>query len=185
MTQAPRLPPRAASRGIGVDDSRVLHFRNLYCFSHIPHAHFFSQISLFIFPTMAHAGLSSAQLLPRFLLPRLSWQSLQAGPANIQTIRALSTVSSYHTTSIKPIESPSKRYTVLSKQHAAPRSKTTISQNPVHRRAFHATPRRGRDHHFDTLKFVQRLQEEGFTEAQSVAMMKVLSDVIQERLEVS
>jgi len=28
---------------------------------------------------------------------------------------------------------------------------------------------------------VQRLQEEGFTEDQSVAMMKVLNDVIEER----
>lgn len=54
--------------------------------------------------------------------------------------------------------------------------------NPVHGRAFHATARRARDHHFDTLKFVQRLQEEGFTEPQAVAMMKVLSDVIEERL---
>jgi len=131
---------------------------------------------------MAHAGLNSAQMLPRFLLPRLSWQSLQAGPANLQTIRALSTVSSSHTTSFKPVEGPSKRYTVLSKQNAFPRSKPSISQNPAHHRAFHATARRYRDHHFDTLKFVQRLQEEGFTEAQSVAMMKVLSDVIQERL---
>jgi len=130
---------------------------------------------------MAQAGLSSAQMLPRFLLPRLSWQSLQAGPANLQTIRALSTTSSL--ISYKPVESPSKRYTVLSKANILPRSKPSISQNPAHRRAFHATARQCRDHHFDTLKFVQRLQEEGFTEAQSVAMMKVLSDVIQERLD--
>lgn len=51
----------------------------------------------------------------------------------------------------------------------------------VMRRAFHATSRRQRDHHFDTLKFVQKLQSEGFTEEQSVAMMKVLNDVIEER----
>ncbi len=62
------------------------------------------------------------------------------------------------------------------------RPRLTILENPVHRRAFHATARQARDHHFDTLKFVQRLQEEGFTEAQAVAMMKVLSDVIEERL---
>lgn len=48
-------------------------------------------------------------------------------------------------------------------------------------RALHATAPRRRDHHFDTLKFVKRLQSEGFTEEQSVAMMKVLSDVIEER----
>lgn len=45
------------------------------------------------------------------------------------------------------------------------------------------TARRFRDHNFDTLRFVQRLQEEGFTEAQSVAMMKVLSDVIEESIQ--
>jgi len=51
----------------------------------------------------------------------------------------------------------------------------------VSHRAFHASPARRRDHHFDTLKFVQRLEEEGFTEEQAVAMMKVLNDVIEER----
>jgi hypothetical protein len=49
------------------------------------------------------------------------------------------------------------------------------------RRDFSATTARGRDHHFDTLKFVQRLKDEGFTEEQAVAMMKVLGDVIEER----
>lgn len=51
------------------------------------------------------------------------------------------------------------------------------------RRAFHATPARPRDHHFDTLKFVKRLQREGFSEEQSVAMMRVLNDVIQESIQ--
>lgn len=46
---------------------------------------------------------------------------------------------------------------------------------------FHSTAPVLRDHHFDTLKFVQRLQEEGFSEAQSVALMSALSDVIEER----
>lgn len=54
-------------------------------------------------------------------------------------------------------------------------------QNPSLHRAFHATPRQSKEHHFDTLKFVQRLQEEGFSEKQAVAMMRVLSDVIEER----
>lgn len=58
-----------------------------------------------------------------------------------------------------------------------------LLQNPALRRSFHATVPRGRDHHFDTLKFVQRLQSEGFTEEQSVAMMKVLNDVIQESIQ--
>jgi E3 ubiquitin-protein ligase SHPRH len=40
-----------------------------------------------------------------------------------------------------------------------------------------------RDHHFDTLKFVQRLKDDGFSEEQAVAMMKVLNDVIQESIQ--
>lgn len=48
-------------------------------------------------------------------------------------------------------------------------------------RPFSGTAAARRDHHFDTLKFVQRLKDEGLTEEQSVAMMKILSDVIEER----
>jgi len=55
------------------------------------------------------------------------------------------------------------------------------THNPNTKRSFHASAPRRRDHHFDTLKFVQRLQEDGFSEEQSVAMMKVLNDVIEER----
>lgn len=51
------------------------------------------------------------------------------------------------------------------------------------RRRFHVSTPMRRDHHFDTLKFVQRLQSEGFTEEQSVAMMKVLNDVIEESIQ--
>lgn len=54
--------------------------------------------------------------------------------------------------------------------------------NPA-RRAFHASAPRQRDHHFDTLKFVQRLKDEGFSEEQAVAMMRVLNDVIQESIQ--
>ncbi|KAL1965617.1 hypothetical protein VTN77DRAFT_5294 [Rasamsonia byssochlamydoides] len=51
------------------------------------------------------------------------------------------------------------------------------------RRAFHASAAMARDHHFDTLKFVQRLKKEGFSEEQAVAMMRVLNDVIQESIQ--
>jgi hypothetical protein len=47
--------------------------------------------------------------------------------------------------------------------------------------AFHTGAALQKDHHFDTLKFVQRLQAEGFSEEQSEALMRVLSDVIEER----
>lgn len=49
--------------------------------------------------------------------------------------------------------------------------------------AFSTTPRRTKDHHFDTLKFVHRLRREGFTEDQAVAMMRVLGDVIEESIQ--
>ncbi|KAI4612334.1 hypothetical protein J4E81_004457 [Alternaria sp. BMP 2799] len=51
------------------------------------------------------------------------------------------------------------------------------------RRNFSATARQSKDHHFDTLKFVQRLKEEGFTEEQAEGMMRVLSDVIEESIQ--
>lgn len=46
---------------------------------------------------------------------------------------------------------------------------------------FHASARRARDHHFDTLGFVERLRSEGFTEEQAAALMKILNDVMEER----
>lgn len=51
------------------------------------------------------------------------------------------------------------------------------------RRTFHASAVLARDHHFDTLKFVRRLKDEGFSEEQAVAMMRVLNDVIQESIQ--
>lgn len=128
---------------------------------------------------MANAGFTSAQLLPRFLLPRLSWQAV---PVQCNSIRALSTLSIGYQSPSHSKRPTSKGDSTRSTLHAVPRAaKSSMLQSPTIKRAFHATARQYRDHHFDTLKFVQRLQEEGFTEAQSVAMMKVLSDVIEER----
>ncbi|KAL9115510.1 MAG: hypothetical protein Q9227_000831 [Pyrenula ochraceoflavens] len=53
----------------------------------------------------------------------------------------------------------------------------------VARRSFSATALRSKDHHFDTLKFVTRLKDEGFSEEQAVAMMRVLNDVIEESIQ--
>ncbi|RVD83584.1 uncharacterized protein DFL_007968 [Arthrobotrys flagrans] len=50
-------------------------------------------------------------------------------------------------------------------------------------RGFSSTSPLRRDHHFDTLKFVERLKSEGFTETQSVAIMRVLSDAIEESIQ--
>ncbi|MCJ1385222.1 hypothetical protein MMC17_008343 [Xylographa soralifera] len=53
----------------------------------------------------------------------------------------------------------------------------------VSHRSFHTSSALYRDHHFDTLKFVQRLKDEGFSEEQATAMMRVLSDVIEESIQ--
>jgi len=133
--------------------------------------HFFLPV-----PYISMATATISQALPRFLLPRLSWQQV---PLQHNAVRGLSTIPARYDG--HPRQKALQAKKVPTKYDASHRTRTSILENPVHRRAFHATARRARDHHFDTLKFVQRLQEEGFTEAQSVAMMKVLSDVIEER----
>ncbi|KAG5925014.1 hypothetical protein E4U53_003362 [Claviceps sorghi] len=123
----------------------------------------------------------AAEMLPRFLLPRLSW----AGPGPVsasRTARPLSVSQAarniafrwhHHSTLTEP-----------SRQDAPRRPwQWAPAKGPVPSRAFHTTAPRRRDHHFDTLKFVKRLQSEGFTEEQSVAMMKVLNDVIEESIQ--
>ena len=67
-------------------------------------------------------------------------------------------------------------------QWAQRRSRQPSIQSTA-KRAFSKTAVRAKDHHFDTLKFVQRLKDEGFTEPQAVAMMKVLGDVIEESIQ--
>jgi alkylhydroperoxidase family enzyme len=53
------------------------------------------------------------------------------------------------------------------------------------RRAFSQTTSLSKDHHFDTLKVVEKLKEEGFTEEQAMSLMRVLNDVIEERYALS
>lgn len=57
------------------------------------------------------------------------------------------------------------------------------NKTQIMRRPFSTTPLLLRDHHFDTLKCVQRLKAEGFSEEQAKAMMLVLSDVIEESIQ--
>ncbi|KFX88853.1 hypothetical protein V495_02010 [Pseudogymnoascus sp. VKM F-4514 (FW-929)] len=128
---------------------------------------------------MAQKAITGAQVLPRFLLPQLSWQGRAATaqlPVRRTSLFAAYSTDSYgqnrHATTITPQRSMFQR-----KDGAA------ITQNLPMRRAFSSSPMRSRDHHFDTLKFVKRLKDEGFTETQSVAMMKVLSDVIEESIQ--
>ena len=147
--------------------------------------------------------MNPVQTLPRFLLPRLSW----TGPLSVPTSTAAAIPSAsaivfrqardaskgagwqptprrfLHPAGVSPATKSDGLRDGNSRNLAArhrPNS-SIIVRNPALRRAFHASATRSRDHHFDTLRFVQRLQEEGFTEEQSVAMMKVLNDVIEER----
>ncbi|KAI1432400.1 hypothetical protein GGR50DRAFT_601250 [Xylaria sp. CBS 124048] len=130
---------------------------------------------------MANTAGRAVNSLPRFLLPRLSWT--EPTPSSLRAV-------SYASASQPTPQGP--RITPFHTGFQSPLSRTTrahedkasmLQRNPSLRRAFHATAPRGRDHHFDTLKFVQRLQGEGFTEDQSVAMMKVLNDVIEESIQ--
>jgi hypothetical protein len=127
---------------------------------------------------MANIGLVAAQTLPRFLLPKLSWHAGHAGP---QSLRTLSTVAATLFWTGNSSDGGRRRISSSTPNLAKVEARSSILKLLQNRRSFHATTRQLRDHHFDTLKFVERLKEEGFTEEQSVAMMKVLSDVIEER----
>jgi hypothetical protein len=63
------------------------------------------------------------------------------------------------------------------------RALSPIAPIPALARTFSASASKFKDHQFDTLKFVQRLQQEGFSEEQAVAIMKVLGDVIEESIQ--
>lgn len=131
-----------------------------------------------ILPAMANA----TQILPRFLLPRLSWTA----PVGQPLAKASVAFAPRHSQRSWHAPPPSRSmHTERPSQRLLANNSVTSTRSqprqPALRRAFHASALRQRDHHFDTLKFVQRLQSEGFTEEQSVAMMKVLNDVIQER----
>lgn len=140
---------------------------------------------------------NSMQTLPRFLLPRLSWTAPTAALGNSpsssqQSLRAAAAISRSWN---KPPSPQTARFHAAAAVSVGPRRpsayqtrtkpKSSLLQQhqPALARAFHVTRPRARDHHFDTLKFVQRLRDEGFTEEQSVAMMKVLNDVIEESIQ--
>lgn len=125
--------------------------------------------------------------IPRFLLPQSSWkgsiptsrllaqsyirpQSLSLLPRRPFSIKA-------HPLNQIPHVRPSIADTVRIICPQVPRDFVAWS------RPFSTTEKLGRDHHFDTLKFVQRLKDEGFSEEQSKAMMLVLSDVIEESIQ--
>ncbi|KAH7077304.1 hypothetical protein FB567DRAFT_147733 [Paraphoma chrysanthemicola] len=123
-------------------------------------------------------------VLPQSLLPRLSCPSRIARPVSIgafEARRSRSTTLSTRcatrpvTAAIQQCSSPRWRVS----PHSVASNVSTVKP----RRHFSATATQQKDHHFDTLKFVQRLKEEGFTEEQAEGMMRVLSDVIEESIQ--
>ncbi|KAK1827190.1 DUF1640-domain-containing protein [Podospora conica] len=135
--------------------------------------------------------MNTAQTLPRFLLPRLSWAGTPLSPATTRGVCGIifgqqqqqqQGAARRWQDANRPMSTGSLcRHTTP--QARPPPTNSLIRDAPALRRSFHASAARRRDHHFDTLKFVQRLEEEGFTEEQSAAMMKVLNDVIEESIQ--
>jgi hypothetical protein len=120
--------------------------------------------------------------LPRFLHPQLSW-SARAGRS--PALSALEARRHQYSSAPKRCAT-TPIATAIQQQHTQrwPNRSQHATKHPSaleSRRQFSATAPQLKDHHFDTLKFVQRLQDEGFTEEQAEGMMKVLGDVIEER----
>lgn len=124
-----------------------------------------------------------AEQLSRSLLPRLSWTASAIRPTAATAVPAQ-----------QRIAAPSQRTTATtafarnawaSRRNSAlkmPSSSPLLSASSLHR-TFSASPSLHKDHHFDTLKFVQRLESSGFTREQSTSIMRVLASVIEESIQ--
>jgi len=132
------------------------------------------------------APMLSKTAIPRFLLPQNSWKSTSAFRPVAQTVFE----TRRHRTSIipercaaRPVSSALQRQRILRSQDKAVQFAAGYASALEFRRNFSATAPQFKDHHFDTLKFIQRLKEEGFTDEQAEGMMRVLSDVIEESIQ--
>ena len=126
--------------------------------------------------TMSIPIAASGRAVAR-LLPQASWAASTIRPATIASLRQ----QDASRTSDKRSSATSAH--VRHQWQLRRRALAPINQNAIQARPFSATTSRFKDHQFDTLKFVQRLQQEGFSEEQAVAMMKVLGDVIEESIQ--
>ena len=125
----------------------------------------------------------STATIPRFLLPRLSWKASSSStlalasrkhpPTEHCSVSSVARRCKHNENSFSPLVS-FRHDPLYARYPYVARS---------HRKCFSTSPTLSRDHHFDTLKFVQRLKDEGFSEEQSKAMMLVLSDVIEESIQ--
>ena len=122
--------------------------------------------------------------IPQIFLPQLTWKA--SSPLSLTVTSRTSRIwpSSKGLTPWDKLNSCS----ISSKACWIPhRQGSPLARFPYiardHHQCFSTTQSLSRDHHFDTLKFVQRLKDEGFSEEQSKAMMLVLSDVIEESIQ--
>lgn len=150
----------------------------------------------------------SKPTIPRFLLPQLTWKSslpatFARNYSHTRPTPPTRLPPSRHTphrtiTSIAQPwyehgrRTPSPWISTIQRSRLRPSLPTADNGEPNPLRAayrifsqkpFSTTSYLFRDHHFDTLKLVQRLKDEGFSEDQSKAMMLVLSDVIEESIQ--
>ncbi|KAH7401826.1 hypothetical protein DE146DRAFT_442253 [Phaeosphaeria sp. MPI-PUGE-AT-0046c] len=127
---------------------------------------------------------SQAAALPRFLLPQLSWSVSTVRPAALGVLQAKRhRSSSAARCAPNPVASALRSHCTQPWQRPSLHSTTSYLSSLNSSRHFSATTPQLRDHHFDTLKFVQRLKDEGFTEEQAEGMMRVLGDVIEESIQ--
>ncbi|KAK4500314.1 hypothetical protein PRZ48_008503 [Zasmidium cellare] len=122
----------------------------------------------------------SIEAIARGALPRLTWTASSIRPTAAFVQHGSSAWNNQPAPRRTTATAAFARNTWAERRTAAQPSN---SIQTACKRAFSATPSRAKDHHFDTLKFVQRLKAEGFTEEQAVAMMKVLGDVIEESIQ--
>ncbi|KAJ4984458.1 duf1640 domain-containing protein [Stagonosporopsis vannaccii] len=126
------------------------------------------------------APILSRTAIPRFLLPQSSWTGAIAfRPAAQNAFEARRRRSS--TAPERCLSRP--LITALQRQKQPTWSATRFTPAVESRRSFSVTAPQLKDHHFDTLKFIQRLKEEGFTDEQAEGMMRVLGDVIEESIQ--
>ncbi|KAI4242296.1 MAG: hypothetical protein L6R42_011053, partial [Xanthoria sp. 1 TBL-2021] len=150
--------------------------------------------------------MAKSATIPRFLLPQLTWKPL-IPPTFVFTPQIKSTPTARtalrnppHRT-LTSIAQPWYEYgrrtnptpCLANIEKSQIRPSSAAARQPPHplraafrilsQKPFSTTSYLFRDHHFDTLKLVQRLKDEGFSEEQSKAMMLVLSDVIEESIQ--
>ncbi|KAF9692233.1 hypothetical protein EKO04_009433 [Ascochyta lentis] len=132
------------------------------------------------------APMISRTAIPRFLLPQTSWTitaaSRPAAQCLVETRRHRSTAAPERSATT-PISAVLQRQRILRSKKEVIHFAAGYASALAFRRRFSATAPQLKDHHFDTLKFVQRLKEEGFTDEQAEGMMKVLGDVIEESIQ--